>query len=291
VSEVSVSVESATNIIPPSQAIDLDKSGFDAFKQEYGQLSELARTHEAYFLHGMWVKMGRGLNNSLIRQNTSLADRLSIVCDQKPTISISSVKESEQDTHTFRPIGVLLSGGLVESAGMFDSFSQPHSTHERAPVGGRLPDKKSRYKEEIDMAIDEQGKKDYNELIVSNPEPAGFFINLDQIAKLQKGSDGLPTSPSDSALRIGFAVEGEQCYFQDLNTLVNEFGMGIFVFVKGVLHRAGYNNATGGLLIGEIIHSDEVPAIKPVQTPQQKMEIHERALSALNNSRELPVVD
>ncbi len=142
-------------------------------------LATVMKKYEVFCLHGFLLFTPLG--NTVIKKDIPWEDKLKIVISLKPAIAAS----------TFRPgggeefpgdIGVILKSGEIKSAYPSDSSSVAIKRGKRVHRNGGqqyslLPKRQQEpdMEKNIEHAIRERGKN-YNELVVSEPEVAGLFI-------------------------------------------------------------------------------------------------------------------
>lgn len=131
-------------------------------------------------------------DNSLLRENIDWQTKLKILLALRPPISASTFKKGDGRYNMWAHLGVILKGGYVETAHHQDLGTKALSFQERRRLGASREGKVS---EKIQEAILKRPSNDYNELVVRDPELAGFYlclddskdiINLDEIEKITK---------------------------------------------------------------------------------------------------------
>ncbi len=249
-----------------SKAKDINK--LEQFKDNYGTVEALAKTGE-YVVHAINAGIKRGQNNS-IYQGESWKDKLAVAVELKPTISASSIKKGLHAA-TWFPFGIVLKAGRVEESSFGDTNTTARGLTERSTqldVSGNV--------EDYIRKLGSHKKAGYNELVTSNPEAAGMFINLDQ-ANPNINSTGLRYSNYEG---------NHELLYEEIFTEAQRYGMKVFAFKEGVAHETSIDEK-GRLFLGKEVSPQEMTNEGYKVPEENKNSIHEQALKAVPSAKNL----
>ena len=205
--------------------IDLDKSLLENARAKldkfYGEQSEayqefkegervrdvreISQEKDVMFVHGITPE-GVPDDNSLLDKNVSWKDKLKILAAFEPTVSTSTIKAGDSPDRMWSPMGFVLKGGRVESAFAGDAGTIAKGIKDRDVRSGRgslaemKPDEAAERVGDTIRNRPNTGLQRYNELAVSNPNIAGFYLNLDvknQTWELDNGRRAETPSPKE----------------------------------------------------------------------------------------------
>lgn len=173
---------------------------------------------EKYNVTMVHTFMPRGVpsDNSLLRSDISWEEKLKIVLAFEPTISTSAISPEQQGMWT--NIGVLLNGGRVEVASPSDAGTRTTGIGKREM--GERPSFRKPIEQQLQDTTSYHHKGDlmnYNEIVVSNPEVAGFFVKVednDSIANIGVSPDKVFSAIEGLHIPM-FAVKNGEVYKVD----------------------------------------------------------------------------
>src|SRR3989344_786095 len=174
-------------------------------------VKEISQERDVVFVHGITPE-GVPDDNSLLDKNVSWKDKLKILAAFEHTVSTSTIKAGDSPDRMWSPMGFVFKGGRVESAFAGDAGTIAKGIKDRDVRSGRgsLADMKPQEAaERIGDTIRNRrntGLQRYNELAVSNPNIAGFYLNLDvknQTWELDRGRRAETPSPKEILQEIG----------------------------------------------------------------------------------------
>lgn len=148
------------------------KEKLTAFEQDKAMrdVGRVSREHHAVFAHAFnFKRRAKPGSISVLQDEVDWKQKLNIVLGLSPELPTSSVREGKPKEDLYYGMGVLLKGGSIRSAAARDDGTM---------VGGgkRVGNNKDRLSvEKIDRVIDHDS--DYNEIVVAEPQIAGFFID------------------------------------------------------------------------------------------------------------------
>ncbi|MEI7426106.1 MAG: hypothetical protein WCK16_04260 [Candidatus Moraniibacteriota bacterium] len=178
------------------------KSQFEE-EREQRDVKKISQDKGIIFLHGLPLEGLRAMNNTSMNNpgvkttEISEEEKLKVLLGLEPTISSSAVRKDEalDRINTMYPFGVILKGGQILAAHNKDSSTLAQHIYNRKTKDVVVNDKmfenssiQSNISENIDVAMSERkhnynykeaDKVDYNEIIVENPQVAGFYLNVD----------------------------------------------------------------------------------------------------------------
>ena len=135
-------------------------------------LKQLCTEKNTLIIHG--IQNDFVLNaNTMLAKGTSWQTKVDILLGLQPTISTSTVSSGDKPVNMWSPMGVVLKEGNVIAAAHQDAATKMEGLKRRKTW--EVTD----IKKDIDRAISARSPKDYNELVVENPEVAAFYVNLD----------------------------------------------------------------------------------------------------------------
>ena len=145
-------------------------------ERAFRDVAEISRRHNVVLIHAMHPE-GIAVHHNLVwdtDRRASLEQKLDAVLALQPSLSCSSIGAGENVGQMWGAMGVILKGGTVELASAGDLVSEAVGVKNRTT--DHAPD---REREAITEAINGKGRG-YNELAVSDPQIAGFFINVEE---------------------------------------------------------------------------------------------------------------
>jgi len=158
-------------------------------------------------------------SNSLIRSDIPWEEKLKIVLAFEPTISTSAISPEQQGM--WAGMGVLLNGGSVEVASPSDAATIAEGSKRIVTHSSATYDFSEGHTKPIEQQLQEtisyhhEGDfMNYNEVIVSNPEVAGFFARVKE----------------DNSLDVGVSAE-------EIFPVVEKIHMPVFAVKKGEVYR------------------------------------------------------
>ena len=145
--------------------------------------------YDVAMVHAL-ISRGAPSENTLLRSDITWQEKLKIILAFEPTISTSTISPEQQAT--WRNMGVILSGGRVEAASSGDAGTQAKGLKNREvrksnpeiydPTGQRRS-----IETQLQNATSKRGA--YNEIVVGNPEVAGFFIKIQEDGSIEELGD------------------------------------------------------------------------------------------------------
>ena len=166
------------------------------------------------------IPNGAPSENTLLRSDISWQEKLKILLAFEPTISTSTISPEQQAT--WRNMGVLLSGGRVEVASPQDAGTKAKGLKEREVRQGHfsttdINGQKKTIEKQLQDATSHRGG--YNEVVVGNPEIAGFFVKVNEDNSLTElGDANAYVSPEDIFKTVRdmhlplFVIKGGEVY-------------------------------------------------------------------------------
>lgn len=198
-------------------------TNYEKEEEERG-IKNVLKKYNVIMVHA-FTPRGAPSENTLIRSDISWEEKLRIVLAFEPTISTSAISPEQQGM--WANMGVLLNGGRVEAASPQDIGTRAISRSKREVRHSNEP-----IEQQIQRTISYHHEGDfmnYNEIVVSNPEVAGFFIKVRE---------------DDSIDRIG--VSSEQVF-----TAVEKIDLPMFAVKNGEVYRIN-PSGTEKVLVNEL---------------------------------------
>lgn len=195
--------------------------------RDVGNVSE---EYEAVFVHGIHPSYIPQVN-SLLNEWVDWKTKLKIILALGPTISTSTMRAGEDAGSLWARMGVVVSGGSVQTANARDAATRALGLKKR--VGWSF---QKDIEGEIKEAVTQKRAGHYNELTVENPTIAGFFIVLDG-AERRRRSDRAPV--------------------EEIIPLIRELDIPLYVMREGEIYEAEYTEA-GGLMPREKLSPREI---------------------------------
>ncbi len=137
--------------------------------------------HQALFIHGMSEYIPEYNSILMADGRITLETKLRILIGLQPTISTSTMKEGEDGSRIMHQVGVILNGGMVESAHSFDSGTVPTSVKGRSRRFDQLSEQQAFLREPKSILAEAINQKSgpWNELVVAEPEPAALYFTYE----------------------------------------------------------------------------------------------------------------
>lgn len=195
-------------------------------EQKARSVEEISKREGVFFIHSMplvgEVQTGSEYNNAVIDgRSVDIKTKLELILGLSPTLSCSTIKSGDSASQMTQKAGIILGKGQV----LFAKGSDAYTVVEDSPMMRRSKDATADYnplntdiqqnpEENIKEAIDHKvgGKKvdasSYNELVVENPQCAGFFFDEE-------------------------SYSGDPVKIQELQKLAGEFGVPLYVWKDG----------------------------------------------------------
>lgn len=165
-----------------------DQERRDAISQET-DLKAIAAKYGVYFIHGITPAFGDVMlreamlqRNKLLQWDAGWRQRTAIVLGLQPDISVSTLKPGDTTQNMWSKMGLVLSGGNLVNAHTMDAsttvvdIKKQQSPHFKKAFYEMQPEE---VKENIRASIEEREPNYYNELVIRDPEIAGFYVCLD----------------------------------------------------------------------------------------------------------------
>lgn len=151
-----------------SRADTIAKKKFESMQKS---VEQTMIRNNAFIVHTFLLDEGlRHNENSNIAQRATLEDDIDILLSLEPSISTSSVVSGSRQGLWGGRIGVVLGGGDIRGVAQSDNGTVTGGIKMR---NGEVSSSK-----EIDEKVSDKGEREYNELVVNNPEVFGFFQNV-----------------------------------------------------------------------------------------------------------------
>lgn len=222
-SQIREEIQGRYKLLDETRDVILESSGLEDAKTElkkfYDEQSEIKTKFEQererrdvgkisqekglFVIHGLpleefFMNSTEVNNQTFEARDMSVEDKIKLLMSFEPTISASAVgvDQTLEDSKAMYPFGVILNGGQVLAAHDEDALTLATGLYSRKTkrnvpgefrVGSTIQENIS---ENIDKAMN---NSTYNELVVENPQIAGFFVNLDdskigqqQLGQIQK---------------------------------------------------------------------------------------------------------
>lgn len=171
-------------------------------------------------------------NNSLLETGSTWQDKLKILLALEPVIATSTVHAGDDgNINLWCKMGVILSGGRVQSASADDIGSLAKGIKERDDHGKMIVGLEKGVQEQITKAISERGNG-YNEVIVQDPKFAGFFFCVDPSKNPYEGQTS------------------KRADISEITEITAKYGIPLYMMEGGKLYRAIINEQ-GGVVQGE----------------------------------------
>ena len=218
--------------------------------QDTRDVANITQEYEAFFVHGIHP-YANVKENSLLNEWVDWKMKLKILLTLYPTIATSTIRAGENSNSLWARMGVIVSGGLVETATMQDAGTRAQGLKKRVGWG----DKKN-IAERVRFAIISK-PQGYNEFTVGNPEIAGFYITTDEPRNLKR--DLAPT--------------------QDIVPFVKALGMPLYAMQAGEIYDAEYDETNVHFVLREKVSPQEIVSRKFHLDDMQKEQMIEEILS------------
>lgn len=213
-----------------SQLVDADTS-LNALRTKitthYDQAENLAKQpsipsimerSNAFFVHMTMPESDLGahesfdMNNSNVHKAT-IEDEVDLILALEPSISTSSVVSGRDESGNRSGLwgaesGLLIAGGRISAASTEDLASVPVGLKERTPDINRQEGVVTTPDEIARVASQRQGDNRWNELIVNNPEAAGYFVSVREPD--QNGTYWVSGRNGSASTAAGFVEELQQ---------------------------------------------------------------------------------
>jgi hypothetical protein len=169
-------------------------------------------------------------NNSLLNPGTSWQEKFKILLALEPVVASSTVHEGDDgNANLWCKMGVIVGGGRIQSAFPHDAATmatgiKDRDDHTDKQTGTDLNN-------QISKAIDDRGNG-YNEIVVQDPEYAGFFVCLDS-----------STNPYEDASKTMADIT-------EITKMTQEFNIPLYAMKKGKFYQTTING-DGGIGVGE----------------------------------------
>lgn len=147
--------------------------------QEIRDVSNVLREHQAIIAHS-FTATDKSAAVTVMQKGVTWKERLNTLIGLQPEVPVSTVRDSNPKDELYYRMGAILKGGSIELAESSDA-----ATH----VQGKKRTKRTS-NADIETAIDRSINKDtnfYNELIVSQPEVAGIYVDEQIFSKAPMG--------------------------------------------------------------------------------------------------------
>ncbi len=195
--------------------------------REEEAIQSVANSYNVLAVHGFKKEAVVG-DNSLLKPGVNWQERLKILLSFQPTVSTSTFRLGKDTSRNlWSPIGVILKGGEVQSAYPQDAGTIAQSFVKRQEWGR----KSEPIADQLDRAINARDELGYNELIISEPEIAGFYIHL-----------------GDSNETSGFLTPESEIDPKEIFDFAREVGVPVFVIQDGDVFTAELTTERIGLL-------------------------------------------
>lgn len=218
-SRIREEIQERYKLLDETQDVILESSGLDNSKAElkkfYDEQSEIKNSLEEeraqrdvgkisrekglFVIHGLPLEKFF-MNNTEVNNQTfeardmSLEDKIKLMMSFEPTISASAVRADQplDSSKAMYPFGVILNGGQVLAAHNEDALTLATGLYSRK-TKRNLPEEfrmgstiQKNITENLDKAMN---NSTYNELVIEDPQIAGFFVNLDDSKVVQQQLD------------------------------------------------------------------------------------------------------
>ncbi|MDB4992346.1 MAG: hypothetical protein JWL75_591 [Parcubacteria group bacterium] len=177
-------------------------------------ITEIRKKYGVTFIHAIRPDVTPGMDNSLLNTWASWKQKLDVLLTLEPTISTSTVKEGADNM--WGRMGVILSGGRVVDASPSDLGTVAKGVKTRMTHSERFATITDKIESSINRNRDNH--PGYNELVVEDPQVAGFYISPDKYS-------GLPDLVSD----------------EEIHDSLKDSGMKIFHLRNGKVHATHYD--------------------------------------------------
>lgn len=190
-------------------------------KKHFDSVERISRENNAIFVHGIRPDIKGGQNNYVLHPSTKWENKVDIALTERPIeLSTSTIQAGDGPGRMWSRMGLILSGGAVTFARPVDAGTVVYSRGSR-PTHNRLsPPLEESINKTMARMKNRTDPYEMNELIVSNPEFAGFYISRDP----------LPFGESPDRDDTGRD--------QDIIELAQEIGMPIFIVKNGRVYRS-----------------------------------------------------
>ncbi len=211
-------------------------------------VKNIANKYDVTFIHGIHPNFIPG-DNSMLEDWVDWKIKLKILTTFEPTISTSTIKKGDDWRRMWSRMGVVLSGGSVESASFGDQGSRARGIKERA-----LNRQTGSIQEQIGKAITTEKDPDqlgYNELVVKNPEISGFYVCLEDTVLKGKVID-------DAKLASGYLIKNDLVPHEEIAKTAKEMDLNLYAIKDGVVYEAEFDENSKTIVPMTKIESDRV---------------------------------
>lgn len=232
-------------------------------------LKAIAARRALYFVHGITPTMDEAMRtrNLVIKSNTTWQSRLAIVLGLQPDLSSSTIQSGDSTANMWSKMGVLLSGGNLihshphDAATRVTSLQGQESSHFQSSF---FEMETEEVEKRIDESISERREMFYNELVVRDPQIAGFYVCLD--ADLQRNT-------FDTASH------------QEIIEFADRLNLPIFIVHNGGVFKSDRRQDQFGQMclvrVGQVLKPEEVMGEEFILDQNMKESIIQQARGAL----------
>ena len=246
-----------------------ERDALEKYKSERGTVEYLASSQNMYFLHGTNPNILGGQNNAFLKDGVSWEDKIAVVVEIRPTLSVSTIRERLGCMSLWSNVGVVLTGGKVEEASFSDSGTVTSGINTRTTsinTSRTVED----YKRNTSHA---SSWNRYNEFIVSDPQVAGLYINLDDSSRVSRNT-----------IYTGYNSRGEKIDdipFSEVQNVAEFYGMKVFGITGGQARTMNINIDTNEYTLGDVISPSEMLSFGYSIPEENSDEVREIAKSSL----------
>jgi len=213
-------------------------------------VGNVAEAYNVNFIHAIRPDFTPG-SNSPLRGNVDWKTKLEIMLAFEPSISTSTIREGDSPDKMWGRMGVILKGGKVASAHGSDRNTHVDSINVRS---GKTDLKRT--KQDIEATLSITDYPGYNELVVENPEIAGFYICMDEREKTLPMLDLAPSEEVASAL--------------------SKLETPVFVIKGGVPYKAEFDPTSKTFVAQERVRPADIKNFAPAVDKGKGQKIKER---------------
>ena len=215
-------------------------------------IGNVTRQYEATFVHGIHPKYIPQVN-SLLNEWVDWKMKLKILLALGPTISSSTMRKGESGEGLWARMGVILSGGSIQTADIRDAGSRAQGLKKRIGWSNQRDIQKR-----IRQAVTEKHLDRYNEFAVQDSEIAGFFVNTDEILRLQR-SNLAPVS--------------------EIIPFIKELDMPLYAMHEGEVYETEYDETGTNFIMKDKISPSEITTRRFQLDPVRKEKLFEEILA------------
>ncbi len=219
--------------------------------QKERDVKNISKKYNATFIHGIHPNFLPS-DNSMLENWVDWKTKLKILTTFEPTISTSTIKEGDDWKRMWSRMGVILSGGSIESASFADQGSRARGIKERenqqsGPIHEQI--------EKAIMTEKDPNQLGYNELVVKNPEISGFYVCLDETNDI---------------------IKRDMVFHSEIAETAAEMRLKLYAIQGGVVYEAEYDKVSKKIIPKKKDNQDQILSEKYGMSEERKnVALHE----------------